>query len=197
MVAISFDVPAQQEPTDIIREFAFGLKARYGGRAGEHWVEHPDPSEGIRRIRVQLPKDPDASIQALWALVGVNLWCLRHLRQFRRAWKPLYESACYKREPEGSEVWQSNAALYQRGLGDCEDLVCARVAERLLIGDSCRPGLKRQVRPNGSILYHVIIGNPDGTIEDPSAELGMTFGAQNVPDSTSSRCRTRLGVDEP
>lgn len=195
MVALSFDVPAHQEPTDLVREFAFGLKARYGGRAGEHWVEHPDPSEGIRRIRVQLPKDPDASIKALNALVAVNLWCLRHSAGFRRHWKPLYEAVCYKREPRGSEVWQSNAALYQRGFGDCEDLVCARVAERLLIGDSCRPGLKRQVRPDGSILYHVIIGNPDGSIEDPSAELGMTFGAEDVPDCTSRRCRVSLAAE--
>lgn len=192
MVAISFDVPAQQEPTDLVREFAFGLKSRYGGRAGEHWVEHPDPMEGVRRIRVQLPKDPDASIKALWCLVNIDLWCLRHARKLRRSYRPLYQSVCYKREPAGQEVWQSTGALYLRGFGDCEDLVCARVAERLAIGDACRPGLKRQVRPDGSILYHVIIGNPDGTIEDPSLELGMTFGAQNVPDSTSSRCRSAL-----
>lgn len=191
MVAVSFDVPAQEEPTDLVREFAFSLKSKFGGRAGEHWVEHPDPLDGIRRIRVQLPSDPDASIRALWCLVNVDLWCVRYARRFRRSYRPLYDAVCYRKEPAGSEVWQSTAALYLRGFGDCEDLTCARIAERLAVGDYCRPGLKRQVRPDGSILFHVIIGNPDGTIEDPSASLGMKFGADDDLSSTVARCRVR------
>lgn len=191
MVALSFDLPREQEPLDILREYAFGLRARYGERAGEHWVEQPDPSDTIRRVRVQLPKDPEAALGALRALVQVNLWCLRHAHRTRgRTVRPLYDSVCYEREPVGSEVWQSIPALYARGRGDCEDLVCARVAERLLVGDACRPGLKKQVRPDGSILWHVIIGNPDGTIEDPSVELGMnSYGANDDFPPSRSRCR--------
>lgn len=188
MPTLSFDVPKDQEPTDLVRQFAFDLKSKYGGKAGEHWVEQPDPLDGIRRIRVNLPKDPDASIAALWCLVSVDLWCLRHARRMKRSYRPLYEAVCYQREGAGQEVWQSTAALYLRKVGDCEDLTCARVAERLAVGDACRPGLKKQVRPNGSILYHVVIGNPDGTVEDPSASLGMNFGVDDV-SATRPRCR--------
>jgi len=192
VLALSFDVPKAQEPIDLVRELAFGLRSRYGGRAGQHWLAESG-LDGIARVRVMLPRGdetPEASIAALWALVKVDLWCLREARRSRRPLRPLYDAICYVREPAGREVWQSTAALYQRGVGDCEDLTCARVAERLMIGDACRPGLKRQVRKDGSILYHVIIGNPDGTIEDPSRALGMTFGAQD--DRTSPRCRRDL-----
>lgn len=189
MIPLSFDVPAEQEPTDIVRDFAFGLRSRYGGRAGEHWVESGEPTDGIRRIRVLIPRSTDASLAALWCLVEVNLWCLRNARRMKKNYRPIYDSVCYRREKRGEEVWQSIPALHKRKVGDCEDLTCARVAERLSVGDACRPGLKRQRRPDGSILYHVIIGNPDGSIEDPSAVLGMpTYGAKNVPPA-SPRCR--------
>lgn len=191
MIPLSFDVPAEQEPIDIVRQFAFDLRNQYGGRAGEHWIEQPDPAEGIRRIRVTLPRSTDASLAALWCLVEVNLWCLRHARKMRRNFRPTYDAVCYRAEPLGQEIWQSIPALQMRGVGDCEDLACARVAERLSVGDACRPGLKRQNRPDGSILYHVIVGNPDGTIEDPSAVLGMpTYGEENAPP-VDPRCRRR------
>jgi len=189
MVALSFDVPDDREPIDLVREFAFGLRSRYGGRAGEHWIEAKEPLDGIRRIRVNLPRDTDASIAALWCLVEVNLWCLRDGRRTKKNYRPIYDSVCYKREKRGEEVWQSLAALHKRKVGDCEDLTCARVAERLAVGDACRPGLKRQRRPDGGTLYHVIIGNPDGSVEDPSAVLGMpTYGASDVPP-VNPRCR--------
>ena len=191
MIPLSFDVPAEQEPIDIVRQFAFDLRNQYGGRAGEHWIEQPDPAEGIRRIRVTLPRSTDASLAALWCLVEVNLWCLRHARKMRRNFRPTYDAVCYRAEPLGQEIWQSIPALQMRGVGDCEDLACARVAERLSVGDACRPGLKRQKRDDGGILYHVIVGNPDGTIEDPSAVLGMpTYGEENAPP-VDPRCRRR------
>ena len=190
MVAISLDVPAEQDPTDIGRDFARDLGRQYGERFGEHWVELPNPLDGIRRVRLNLPKDREASLGALWCLVAVNLWCLRRARRMRRGYPPIYRAVCYEPEPLGQEVWQSIPAMYQRGVGDCEDLTCARVAERIAVGDACRPALKPQRRPNGSILYHVVIENPDGTIEDPSKPLGMNFGAD--PDAaadTIPRCR--------
>jgi len=75
VLTLSFDVPKAQEPIDLIRELAFGLRSKYGGRVGQHWVADSD-LEGITRLRVVLPRGeatPEASIAALWALVKVDL----------------------------------------------------------------------------------------------------------------------------
>jgi hypothetical protein len=76
------------------------------------------------------------------------------------------------REPEGSEVWQSNLALYVSRGGDCEDLACALVAEALSHGKQAQPVLSSQLLPNGGHLYHVR-ARIEGQIEDPSRLLGM------------------------
>lgn len=57
---------------------------------------------------------------------------------------------------------------------NCEDLACWRVAElRVRFGIGARPTYTSQVRPDGSYLYHILVELPDGSIEDPSRNLGM------------------------
>lgn len=199
------------EPVDIIRQFAFGLAAQYEKPAGQHFEvatdfgsdEASDQPE-IVAIRVLVPKNsppawpngpPVVFYNALEALVAINIWCIRArmhgiMGPGKGSYPDLYESVCYKPKVQGTEeLWDSIEALHQRGHGVCEDLACARVAERRIIGDPCRPNLISQKMPDG-ILYHVMVQNPDGSNEDPSGELGMNLGKEN--DLTSPRCRLLL-----
>lgn len=77
----------------------------------------------------------------------------------------------YKREP-GVEHWLAIPVLYKVKFGDCEDLATALAAEYIVKGINARAELIRQQRGN-FFQYHVITMLPDGSIEDPSAKLGM------------------------
>ena len=75
----------------------------------------------------------------------------------------------YKAEPPGEENWLTYPILIGLKVGDCEDLACARVAKLRQKGDSgAKPHLYHKKR-----LWHVMVRHGDGTIEDPSARLGM------------------------
>mgnify|MGYP001810330222 CR=1 FL=1 len=184
---VHFDVPNHPEPIDLVREFAFRLRDEFGAAAGEHYLT-PSDEAGCVLVRVALPRRMPAYQRALWALVKVDLWCLRAARLAGQPIRPIYQSVCYQRERAGQEVWRSSKALSLRGIGDCEDLACARVAERLSVGDYCRPAIQVQRKPGGGTLYHVLIQNVNETTEDPSALLGMDFGAKDGPDRTVARC---------
>lgn len=216
---ITFEVPGHLdergvpygEAVDIIRQFAFEL-TNYEKPAGQHWGvatdfgsnEASDQPE-IVAMRVLVPKNsppawsngpPVVFYDALEALVAVNIWCIRARMHGligsagKSAYPSVYESVCYKPKVKGTEeLWDSIEALHQRGHGVCEDLACARVAERRIVGDPCRPNLISQRMPDG-ILYHVTVQNPDGSNEDPSGELGMNLGKAN--DLTAPRCRLLL-----
>jgi hypothetical protein len=57
---------------------------------------------------------------------------------------------------------------------NCEDIACWRAAEldvRHRI--SARPIALEQKRPDGGMLYHIVVRYPNGQIEDPSKILGM------------------------
>lgn len=83
---------------------------------------------------------------------------------------PLYSGKIrYVREPVGHERWQTAKETAARGYGDCEDLVAYRVAEYMHAGQVARP----KVITVNPTLRHVVVEHPDGTIEDPSAKLGM------------------------
>ncbi len=83
---------------------------------------------------------------------------------------PLYGGKIrYVREPPGQEEWQSAKQTASRGRGDCEDLVNYRVAEIWFAGRHAMPKVI-EVSPT---LRHVVVEHRDGTIEDPSAKLGM------------------------
>lgn len=97
----------------------------------------------------------------------------------------LYSSGVrYAVEPTGYELWDPTALLLARGAGDCDDLACARAAElRVREGDTgaradCYPSAIR----NGRRTWHAIVVRGDGTVEDPSARLGMPTHAGHLPD---------------
>lgn len=69
--------------------------------------------------------------------------------------------------------WETIPALYQRTYGDCKSLTAAFVAEMLVRKRPCRPVFRWIERPNGLKDYHILVGLPDGTFEDPSKRLGM------------------------
>lgn len=118
-------------------------------------------------------------IECLEILCRINEWhWARHaMRGLRIA--PLYQSGVvYRPEPPGEEEWLDVIHLYRQGWGDCEDLACARVGELRYAGVPAVPCIKHKkfVAPGkGTMtLIHVMVLLPDGTIEDPSAKLGMT-----------------------
>lgn len=82
----------------------------------------------------------------------------------------IYESgAVYRREPVGSERWQSIAEIVQRSprAGDCEDLAAWRAAELRHAGEDASVRIVRTSR--GS--FHAIVLRGDGSVEDPSRIL--------------------------
>lgn len=106
-------------------------------------------------------------------LVDIDAYLIR-----TRRLPPLYESGVrYEAEREDLrtlrpvEDWQATDVLYERGLGDCEDLVCTRIAELRLRGIKAAPRLTR----DGRILHVTVrVGN---RVEDPSRLLGMRESA--------------------
>jgi hypothetical protein len=75
----------------------------------------------------------------------------------------------YKPEPYGQEDWLTYPVLLRQRFGDCEDLACARVAYLWWHGER---NAKVHLYHKGR-LWHVMVQRGDGTIEDPSADLGM------------------------
>lgn len=86
----------------------------------------------------------------------------------------LYESGVrYIREPLGTEYFQNIPSVMKTGGADCEDLASWRVAELIMQGEMAVPAVKVTVKDDGFRLYHIQVRRGDGSIEDPSALLGM------------------------
>lgn len=104
---------------------------------------------------------------ALWGMLAINE------RLIKPDWPSVYNIGThYQREAPGVEKWVT--AGYMRGNPgegyDCEDLASYQAAWLRVTGrdPGARIGLKRS-----SVGWHVIVVRSDGTIEDPSAALGM------------------------
>ena len=82
----------------------------------------------------------------------------------------------YRAEPPGQEEWldvpHALAAGHRGAPLDCEDLAAWRVAELRNAGIDARPIFRARRLP-GKWVYHILVGLPDGTTEDPSRRLGM------------------------
>ncbi len=74
---------------------------------------------------------------------------------------------------KGAETFLDIPTLYQRGKGDCNELVPVRVAELWRAGILATPYLTKEPNDRGGITYHAIVVWPDGSHEDPSLILGM------------------------
>lgn len=68
------------------------------------------------------------------------------------------------------ERFTSPLNTYAARIGDCDDVVPWRTAERLLRGDK---GVRARAIASPGIGYHVVIQRNGRTIEDPSLKLGM------------------------
>jgi len=77
--------------------------------------------------------------------------------------------------PNGDDDdWQDIPTIRRFGYGDCEDLACWRVAELIVkYGIKAEPLVVWKEGADGSELYHILVGRPDGIVEDPSKQLGM------------------------
>jgi hypothetical protein len=125
-------------------------------------------------LSITVPFKGERELTAALALLTViNMLQIRWYRLV-----PLYASGVrYKREQAktcwhpvdgGCEDWLSIAQLYEQQRGDCEDLACARAAELRLAGERAR-AIPMRTRAG----WHIVVRRGDGSIEDPSAKLGM------------------------
>ena len=134
-------------------------------------------------IGIPRPLTRAAMNHALEALVRINQDWLRD----NPSAPPLYASGVrYAVEPVGFELWDPYALLLARGAGDCDDLAAARCAElreregELGARADCYPSSIR----NGRRTWHAIVVRANGTVEDPSARLGMPTHAGHMADGT-------------
>lgn len=138
------------------------------------------PTLGMRVIiGIPRPLSRRAMNHALEALVRINADWLRE----NPGAPPLYESGVrYAVEPTGYELWDPYALLLARGAGDCDDLACARAAElRERHGEwNARADCYPSSIKNGRRTWHAIVVRADGTVEDPSARLGMPTHAGHL-----------------
>jgi hypothetical protein len=128
------------------------------------------------RIAIVVPGDDDESIiAAAEAAIAWNRWWLR-----RNPFAPLLHASGVRYQRE-SKVWRDRGEdrfvaipyVMERGVGDCDDLVAWRTAElRERFGVPAVPLLV----PQSPVLVHMVVQLPDGSIDDPSAALGMLDG---------------------
>ena len=120
-----------------------------------------------------------------FALAVLTVLDMEQIRQHRLP--PLYASGVrYRREQPkqcwapvngGCEDWLTALELLRQGVGDCEDLAAYRAAELRLAGEKATAF----PRPNGVMGWHIQVRREDGSIEDPSAKLGMPTGRTKRP----------------
>lgn len=127
--------------------------------------------------------DRELANKALSALLSTLIYVNQNFLRAHPETPLLYQSGVrYIREQMGRtgcpgitpEQWADVPVILRDGGADCEDLACWRVAElRERFGIEARAFFYyRRVAPNKT-LYHIQVQHPDGTIEDPSALLGM------------------------
>lgn len=120
-------------------------------------LEIPIDENGPRAVKELLD-----TLAAIWA---------RSLRA--QPLPPLYSTGIGYREEENAglyEDWQSPRRTFERGLGDCDDLVLYRVAELQAAGERASVQCLAQ-RSSVGVKMHVRVRRQDGREEDPSVIL--------------------------
>lgn len=125
-------------------------------------------------VTMEVPADPESLKTALEGLCALNFRLMREAVRLGGGFPPLYRSGLvYRREPKGSEDWQSALKLMRTRRGDCEDLTCYRVGELRLLGELAMADVIPTVRGT----FHAVVRREDGSIEDPSrALLALEYG---------------------
>jgi hypothetical protein len=126
-------------------------------------------------VRVSMPFFGRTDLQL--GLDAATAWNIRALQT--RPLPGIYDAGVrYAREPmcrssRGQvgvcEEWLTAHEVIARGQGDCDDLGAWRAAELRLAGDADAHAI---ARPSAA-GWHIVVRHGDGTIEDPSAKLGM------------------------
>lgn len=162
-------------------------------------------SAGMRPARLMVPifannspKELEFSEKALQAGVeGLMLqdmaWLDVHpetpdLYQSGVIYKPELHREINGRTTEYGEDWQTIPYVLYYGYGDCEDLGAWRAAElNQKYHIRALPDVKVRQLDNGRWRAHVRVRWPDGTIEDPSAKLGMYQYDGRFPPNPDAR----------
>lgn len=118
------------------------------------------------------------------ALVGLTAMNRAIIKAHQGAIPSLYESGVRWR-PEAPDQWETLDIVLARGFGDCEDLSTWRAAELQEQGVDA----EAEVYNVRDRKWHAVVLLPDGTIEDPSARLGMLAYARHRRDALRSRRR--------
>lgn len=142
-----------------------GYRTKLSSTAVAHWIE------------AWVPDNRGALDRALVVLQGISELQLR--RAANAGYFPtLYNAGVeYEREPPRREWWQTALDNFTVRVGDCEDLANHRAAE--LVVYTGEPARAVTVR-TGPRAFHAVVRRADGTIEDPSAALGMLRGRRSA-----------------
>jgi hypothetical protein len=125
-------------------------------------------------VRVAMPFDGHKSLGI--GLDALTAWNIAAMRE--RPVAPIYSAGVvYAREPmcrlKGKESlceeWLTAHEVIERGAGDCDDLGPWLAAQMRLQGDERAQAF---AKPSAA-GWHIVVRRGDGTIEDPSAKLGM------------------------
>lgn len=79
----------------------------------------------------------------------------------------LYESGIRYRLEDDAEEWKDYGVLLEDGVGDCEDLACARAAELRRRGADAWAFPKWSITPSGRVDYHIVVGRRDIGLDPP------------------------------
>lgn len=103
----------------------------------------------------------------------------------------LYDSGVRYQREVGTERWLTPAQTYAAGRGDCEDLASWRTAELRVTGED--PEARARVLRSGPRTWHAVVERGDGSLEDPSRELGMGVATVGALSDWQIRCEPLRG----
>lgn len=127
-------------------------------------------------VRVAMPFHAASKEDLQIGLDATTAWNVLALQQ--RPLPNIYNAGVrYQREPmcraDGvvhiCEEWLTAHEVFDRGWGDCDDLGPWLAASLRLAGDEHARAFPRR----SAVGWHILVAHGDGTIEDPSAKLGM------------------------
>jgi hypothetical protein len=127
-------------------------------------------------VRIAMPFRATSAEDLQFALDASTAWNMLALRA--TPLPDIYNAGVrYQREPmcrtDGTEhvceEFLTAHEAYARGTADCDDLGPWLAAQRRLEGD---PNARAFPRPS-AVGWHILVARSDGSIEDPSAKLGM------------------------
>lgn len=87
---------------------------------------------------------------------------------------PLHETHVrYIPDLYARERWATIPHIWMRGSADCKSLSAWRVAELIAAGENASCAVSRTPSRSGARIYHILVAREDGSLEDPSFDLGM------------------------